>query len=130
MKFKHTCLDGQDRSGQELDCPVCRALLLVSFRGPDRPVDRRGAHPAWLGAGVEPVRSEYLYDPEPPAAPPGPAGHVVQCRISGTEDSVWSVACSCGWNLSGRYPAGEEASGRAVAEALALAHALNPEGDR
>lgn len=126
MKFKHTCLDGQDRSGQELDCPVCRALLLVSFRGPDRPVDRRGAHPGWFDPHPPgPSRS-----PAPTTAPPGPSGHVVQCRISGTEDSVWSVACSCGWNLSGRYPAGEEASGRAVAEALALAHALNPEGDR
>ena len=32
MIFKHSCLDGEERTGQELDCPQCRVLLLDSFR--------------------------------------------------------------------------------------------------
>jgi len=38
MISKHFCLDGEERLGQELDCPKCRALLLNSFRqAPDAP---------------------------------------------------------------------------------------------
>lgn len=34
MINKHTCLDGEDRLGEEFDCPKCRALLLNSFSEP------------------------------------------------------------------------------------------------
>ena len=129
MRFKHTCLDGTDRWGQELDCESCRVLLLASFRGPDRPVDRPRPD-RFPVQKAPPLRYEHLHDPEPgfiPAVQDGPAAHVVRCRL---DDGLWSVVCACGWFLTGPYPPDEESSGRAVAEAIALAHAMDPEGDQ
>lgn len=95
MIFKHTCLDGQDRTGQELDCTVCRALLLEAFRGQDRLVDRRGAHPGWLGRpGAEAEPS------------PDPPGHTLATSLTmdpAGPGGSWSVACSCDWVKSGHF---------------------------
>lgn len=38
MIVKHYCLDGEQRLGEEFDCPKCRVLMLEAFRPDVRPV--------------------------------------------------------------------------------------------
>lgn len=119
MIFKHTCLDDGVRPGQEADCETCRALLLEAFRGPDRPVDRTGAHPGWLGrSGIEPLHdTETEFNPASPfdrgsLVPPETPVHVHVTHIR-AEGSFWEAYCSCGWTRGGA-PLLKEASGWAV----------------
>ena len=122
MIFKHTCLDGRDRTGQELDCPVCRSLLLEAFRAPVRTPRAPCCTPDlpcqkhWTG-------------PVPPVSP-DPPGHTVSTALdTGLPEGVWAACCSCGWMQTGTFPsASPEAvlNARHLMQMHARTHTDNP----
>lgn len=103
MILKHTCLDGQDRPGDEFDCGACRSLLLDSFRQPPevRP---------HLILPEGSARTVNLY-PEPEGRVTEPfseedAAHITDHGLEPDPDQPggdWYAACSCGWRESGHY---------------------------
>lgn len=142
MIFKHTCLDGEDRLGQETDCLKCRALLLEAFRAPAdipaQPGPRQAAmdrHPSGrLPHPLLPEGSARTVDLSRPEehvssmpSPDDPVIHITQYRIRQFPDTpggTWKVTCSCGWEESGSYARYTDA---APAERLARIKAYNHE---
>lgn len=133
--FKHTCLDGEDRLGQETDCPKCRALLLDAFRTVPRLPHTTEPVPA--GPVASPFDRPHLIVPESSARTvelPHPEEHAAQHGISSTGSGgggVWWATCICGWSDGGRYmlPGAETAALR-VAKDRADDHEANPERDQ
>lgn len=98
MILKHTCLDGEDRPGDEFDCGACRGMLLDSFRQLPRIVPG------------ERIRPWDLYpEPEGQVAEPfaeEDAAHITEHGLDPDPDQPggdWYAACSCGWRESGHY---------------------------
>lgn len=125
---KHTCLDGEDRLGEEFDCPKCRALLLNSFSEPVQvpdlccspglpcekhwtgPVPPVGPDEVDLGGESRDPRCAYCGHPKSKQAcafcKPVINKHVDPDRGS------WHVWCSCGWEEKGWYaPDGSDGMG-------------------
>jgi hypothetical protein len=91
---KHTCLDGQ-----ELDCPVCRSLLLEAFRAPPEVSEEDLIHATGIGQASRPVTG--LQDMHL-----GPPGHILATSLTmdpAGPGGSWSVACSCDWVKSGHF---------------------------
>jgi hypothetical protein len=93
---KHVCLDGDPRLGDELDCEVCRQLLIFAFREP---------------AGIPEERSRPSTDADPEhEISTDTVPHVT------TPGGWWAASCSCGWKAFGQY---SRTDGEPVAARLA-----------
>lgn len=91
MILKHTCLDGEDRPGDEFDCGACRGMLLDSFKAPHL---------------ILPEGSARTVDLSRPEAWEGQTPHVTEHGLDPDPDQPggdWYAICTCGWRESGHY---------------------------
>jgi len=126
----HTCLDGEDRLGPELDCPHCRAGLLEAFRtspdAPEAPESPREAavrrHPSGSlpHLQVPPESARTVPFPDRESEPFTDEQQEPEIHTHTTEHGAepdpfaddgsgdWFARCSCGWSDGGHYarPAG------------------------
>lgn len=132
MIFKHWCLDGEERLGQEMDCPKCRALLLEAFRAtpevPDPVEEAKKRHPSGrlphLSVPADSARTLDLYPEHGGDRDPFTEGqqnpHITEHGVDPDPDQPggdWFARCSCGWTETGHYA--RDGAGPVVAARLA-----------
>jgi len=132
MILKHICLDGEDRPGDEMDCTVCRALLLEAFRAspeaPDALEQARQRHPSGrlphLSVPADSARTVDLYREHPGRAtepfPQPDAKHITEHGVDPDPDQPggdWFARCTCGWSDTGHYA--RDGMGERTADRLA-----------
>lgn len=151
MRTSHVALGdegGAPHPGAELDCGLCRSVLLEAFRAPvrlpDEPYPRPAEHEFRMpGDGCLEPELCTRTDPCPVCSPepdePGLTVHetktsVVPGRLF-PQRGFWYVSCSCGWSkkgLFGPYPNGgispavDEEHAEKLARQWAGYHQQNP----
>jgi hypothetical protein len=137
---------GTAQSGDELDCPKCRAELLKAFQSPADVPEVPPAPRGWFAPSRLPHPVEHASPPrfepdefETSPAKPADSGPVplvdgpltrfgftvaVEARASGTTGrGSWAVTCSCGWLEHGTFTEPNEIHmRRASAIGLGLEH--------
>jgi hypothetical protein len=129
---------GTAQSGDELDCPKCRAELLKAFRSPADVSEIPPAPRGWFAPSRLPHPVEHASPPrfEPdefetsPAkhtdSGPVPGAHVTRVMTAPYARNIpggnWYAGCTCGWTATGIWTGGkteEWAAGQAAAAAEA-----------